>query len=762
MPAPLTLTRSLWLRLAAAAIVPLAFFLVLEGGLRLAGFGYDTRFFVPDEAPGTYRTNPRFTERFFPASFGLKPVNFRLARAKPAGTVRIFVLGESAAMGVPEPAFGLAPHLRAYLRALRPDISIEVHNLGVTAIDSHVVLAIAREALAFSPDLLVVYTGNNEVVGPYGASSVVTTGAPPRALIRASLWLRSTRLGQALQRAAAWVVSSGGFREWGGMEMFAGRVVADDDPSLARVREHFSANLADLLACAADAGVPVVLSTVVVNVRDHAPFASLPTAVPPALAEASRLMALEAFSEARVPLERLLAEHPGHAEGHYLLAGLLARAGEEATARQHRLEAWRRDVLRFRADEETNSRIRRSATSAPGRVTLVDAAMALGAAASSPELAGFETFFEHVHFTQAGNRRLARLLAEGAVQALGWPAPAQHAWPADEAVAAALGFTAWGERSQLLAMEELTGRPPFAAQVTFAADRSRLAAEIARLSRRLEERAEIDAARATLARAVAADSGNPWLRLQSIQLALHTGDPSSAARELADLRRLVPASPEVAALEAFVALRSGRHPEALAVLRTAADAWPYHYQTYTLLAAVWAQAGAHEARAWFEERVRRWPASRVLRAAYGQVLRRAGDLEAAGQAWREVLADSPDDERALAPLVELLAEQDRLDEARVLMERAYAANPRSYPNNARLAQLAEHRGDADAQARYLDALADSGPVDARVHAERARLHREAGRTEAARIALLAGRRQARAEGNEVLLRQFHAALGEAD
>jgi predicted Zn-dependent protease len=261
---------------------------------------------------------------------------------------------------------------------------------------------------------------------------------------------------------------------------------------------------------------------------------------------------------------------------------------------------------------------------------------------------------------------------------------------------------------------------------------------------------------------VAGDPENPLLRIQAVQLALHTGDGAGAARELAELRRLVPASPEVAALEAFVALRAGRAAEAVAVLRSAADAWPYHYQTYTLLAAVWAQTGVHEARAWFEDRVRRWPGSRVLRAACGEVLRRAGDAAAAGQAWREVLAESPDDERALAPLVDLLAEQDRLDEARVLMERAYAVNPRSYPNNARLAQLAEHRGDADAQARYLDALADSGPVDARVHAERARLHRAAGRTEAARRALLAGRRQARAEGDESLLRHFQAALGEVD
>jgi hypothetical protein len=192
--------RSLWLRLGLAVAAPLVFFAALEVGLRLGGFGRDTRFFIPDEQPGVYRTNPRFTELFFPASFGLKPVNFRLTKEKPAGAVRVFVLGESAAMGVPEPAFGLAAQLRAQLRAVRPGERIEVFNLGVTAINSHAIVEIARQAVLFEPDLLVIYMGNNEVVGPYGVSSVVTAGTPPRALIRAGLRLRQTRTGQLLQR----------------------------------------------------------------------------------------------------------------------------------------------------------------------------------------------------------------------------------------------------------------------------------------------------------------------------------------------------------------------------------------------------------------------------------------------------------------------------------------------------------------------------------------------------------------------------------
>ena len=751
--------RSLLPRFAVAVAVPLLFFAAVEGGLRLFGYGVDYRFFIPEGPGDVYRTNPRFTERFFPASFGLKPANFRLTKTKPPGTTRVFVLGESAAMGVPEPAFGLAPNLRALLRAARPDRNVEVYNLGVTAINSHVVLEIAREALAFSPDLLVVYMGNNEVVGPYGASSVVTTGTPPLRLIRLGVWLRGTRTGQLLQRAAGIVRPAGAFREWGGMEMFAGKVVADDDPALARVRDHFARNVETLLALAGSHDVPVVLSTVAVNVRDHAPFASLPAGSLPALNEAKQHLDRNDPVGAAASLEAVLREHPGHAEAHYLLARVQEERGDVARARAGYLAAWRHDALRFRADEEINARLRAAARMHPGHVDLVDAAEAMGAAASSSALAGFDYFFEHVHLTQAGNARLARLLAAGVARRL-WPTEsAGLRWPDDAALAAAIGFTVIGERAQHLAMEELTARPPFTGQSTFGTDRARLAAVIARLRREAERPDVQQAALRQLEQAVGRDPENPPLRTQALHAALHAGDLRSAEAHRAALSTLQPDSPELAGLEAFLLHRTGRTSEALARLRRAADRSPYYFANYTLLAALWLQAGElAAARDWFEERVQRWPESRVVRAALGQVLRRQGDLAAAEGAWRTVLDAAPDDERALAPLVELLAEQGRLGDARAVMERAFARNPRSYPNNERLVQLAEHQRDAVAQERYLTALIESGPVGAEAFLDLARLRTALGQPEEARLAWWAGQRRFRALGEVTALRQIETAM----
>lgn len=122
--------KSIAAKLTLAVIFPLVIFGLLECGLRIAGFGRNTDFFIRDEQSDVYRTNPHFIELFFPPSFGLKPVNFRITRKKEPGSFRIFVIGESAAMGVPEPAFSIGPQIQAQLRAAEPTRPIEVFNLG--------------------------------------------------------------------------------------------------------------------------------------------------------------------------------------------------------------------------------------------------------------------------------------------------------------------------------------------------------------------------------------------------------------------------------------------------------------------------------------------------------------------------------------------------------------------------------------------------------------------------------------------------------
>jgi hypothetical protein len=266
-----------WLyRALAAVVVPAALLLVLECGLRVAGFGQSFHFLIPDERPGYFRTNPDFVSWFLPSNFDLRPLNFGVSASKPPNTVRVVVLGESAAQGIPVPSFGFAAQLRAQLRSRYPGRDIEVINTGIVAISSHVVYQIARELSGFSPDLFVVYMGNNEVVGPYGPGCAYLSEMPPLWFIRLSVFVRSTRTGQLMASFLGRIARHGKPpAEWGGMTMFVNNAVKGDDPRLEAVYKNFEANLRDIVRVAAGSGAKTLLCTVASNIRDSAPFLSL-------------------------------------------------------------------------------------------------------------------------------------------------------------------------------------------------------------------------------------------------------------------------------------------------------------------------------------------------------------------------------------------------------------------------------------------------------------------------------------------------------
>jgi tetratricopeptide (TPR) repeat protein len=739
-----------WLaRFGLAAGVPLVFFGLLELGLRLGGFGVNLDFFIPDGQPGIYRTNPRFTELFFPASFGLKPVNFRLPKEKPAGSLRVFVLGESAAMGVPEPAFGLAPQLQAQLRAAFPGRVTDVYNLGVTAINSHAVLRIARQAAEFQPDLFVVYLGNNEVVGPYGPSSVVTGAVLPAWLVRTGLEVRASRTGQLVQRGLAALRPAGGFTDWRGMEMFAGKTVAAADPRLAAVRANFEKNLSDLLAVAREHGIKTVLCTVAVNVRDCAPFASLPSAPGGHLAAAALASDLGDTGEARAQLEAALQSNPGHADTHFQLARVLEGAGDQAAARRHSFAALEQDALRFRADESINAIIRRVAV---GGVTLVDAAKALGADPdSSGAPAGRDLFFEHVHLRWEGNFALARLVAPAAWTLLAGGQTPPRAWLDAQACAEAVGFGPIGQLAMARSMETLTNRPPFTGQSTYGEDRSRLLGEIARIEAVLAEPAAAAAALAGVEAALARDPENPDLLFQTAAARLQSGKFSAVEELGARLIAAAPFSPEFAAQQAFVLQRLGRFDGGNKLLRHSLGAFPYYFQSYSLLAQLWAESGQlPEMLGQFAHWVNRMPDSRALRSTYAWMLARSGDAVAAEAQWRAILRMVPDDESAMAPLLKRLQEQGKTDEMVTLMETAAAYNPRNFDNNTRLVQVYENRSDTARLVTALQALAASGPVNPLLYRDLALALRQLGREPEAQAALHRGLRALAKEDDPAL------------
>jgi len=189
--------------------------------------------------------------------------------AKGAGVVRVVVVGESTAAGFP-----FAPKLsfgRLLESALRGGASggtagsgdaggaVEVVNLARAGDSSDDVRAVAIEALALSPDVIVVCSGHNEFQGSY--VSDLRDGLWPR--LRA--WLRKLALvrigGQRItSRAAAAELAP------------PSRDVADrpflSAAERARGAERFRENLAAIADAAAEAGAALVVMTQVADLSD--------------------------------------------------------------------------------------------------------------------------------------------------------------------------------------------------------------------------------------------------------------------------------------------------------------------------------------------------------------------------------------------------------------------------------------------------------------------------------------------------------------
>ena len=189
-------------RVVTVVLAPLVMLGALEGGLRILGVGHPTAFTIPCEVERRAAAcpNPDFPLRFFPPALARQATPFVIPAEKGPRTVRVVVLGESAAQGDPGPSFGLGRFLQAMLEEAVPGARVEVVNAGLVAINSHALVPMARDLARHAPDVAVVYAGNNEVVGPFGPGTVLTGRPPGLALVRASLALGTTRHRPAARR----------------------------------------------------------------------------------------------------------------------------------------------------------------------------------------------------------------------------------------------------------------------------------------------------------------------------------------------------------------------------------------------------------------------------------------------------------------------------------------------------------------------------------------------------------------------------------
>ena len=488
--------RRLWLFRVAALLLPVLFVGVLEIVLRLAGYGFDTHFFRRVQMDGRdyFINNETFSYRFFPEQLARWPDPFVFPAVKSPGTVRIFIFGESAAMGDPQPAYGASRYLDVLLRERFPGKKFEVINLGITAINSHVILPIARECARRDGDYWIVYMGNNEMVGPFGAATVFGSQALPRRAAQINLAVQQTRTGQLLMAGLRRLGGNAKNTSWGGMEMFLQNQVAPDDARRKTIYENFAGNLRDIVDAGENSGAKVILNTMSVNLKDCPPFASVVNSNLPAadregfwkvFADGKSLQAQSNFVAAAEQFSQAVKSQPGFAEAHFRLAQCeLALAN--AAAPDEFQAACDTDALPFRADTPVNGVIRQLAKAHPD-IALCDAEKLL--AQTAPDhVTGDETFFEHVHFNPDGNFRLGKFWADEIAKSFS-PAEKNAAtnWISQADCDRALGLTIWNRHFVLQAVMRRMNGPPLSTQFNNEERLRRIVAEDAALRKQQAE-----------------------------------------------------------------------------------------------------------------------------------------------------------------------------------------------------------------------------------------------------------------------------------
>jgi tetratricopeptide (TPR) repeat protein len=725
---PQTTGRVWAFRLAALILVPLVLLSLLEAGLRLAGYGYPTEFYLGPDREGLYVTNSKFGWRFFTKELSREPIPGAISERKE-GKIRIFILGGSAAYGVPGPGFSFGRVLEVMLRARYPGNRFEVVNTAVTAINSHVVREIAGECGGHEPDLFVVYMGNNEVVGPYGPATVFQKWTPNLSVIRANLWVKSMRTGQMMEELIG-VLRSPGERpgKWGGMEMFLDNPIAADDPRLNAVYDNFRRNLESICRIGRKGGAPVILSTVAVNLRDCPPFSSQHRAG----ISVGELDEWESLFHAGVKKEeegmnpQALEQYESaaqiddrYAELQYRMGRCLMGEEKYEEARGHFIAARDLDVLRFRADTQINRIIREVGEEYGGEgAHIVDAEQILASEeASRGGIAGEELFFEHVHFEFAGNYLLARAVFDGVEKALPQLAAAggQTSPLTQRECAEALALTPKNELVRLQSMVPLMSRPPFTNQPGHEARMAELRERITELERISSTREGFLEAERTYEEALKQAPNDCTLRRAFGELLLDENEYELAAEQFGGVREECSWLPAVYTDLGFVEEKMGRDNEAIGYFKKALELGFDLANNHTYLGIVLGDQGKRdEAMAQYRKALEINPAHESARLNLALMLTITEHFDEAVSQFKEILETNPNNYQAHYGLGYALSLQGRIEESVSHYRKSLEIKPDFEPAQNKLGNWLLEQGEADeAEALFRRAVA-SNPDNAKV------------------------------------------------
>lgn len=365
-----------------ALLIGLSLVALFEAGLWLAGIGPDDALFITSDA--SYRINPQAARRFFPRQYvRLAPGQDRFARAKDGRAFRVFALGASTLLGFPNPAYTSFPNfLQQMLADAYPARQIEVVNCGVTAINSFVLREFVEEVVEHEPDLVLIYAGHNEFVGPYGAATPFARLSGHRAFIQLQMFLQRSKTYYLLESLLH------ALRPAAPAESFGVHLVQREiylaDAAHRQTEEHYRRNMAEIIDVLREREVPVALCTLVSNLAGFHPLRSQGPVPPP---------------------DAAVADYPQHAALHFAAGLAHQAAGDSAQALAAFVRARDLDGIRLRASSPFNRAIRALAAESGALLIDVEQAFATHAPAG---LVGDALITEYLHPTVWGHYLIAQ------------------------------------------------------------------------------------------------------------------------------------------------------------------------------------------------------------------------------------------------------------------------------------------------------------------------------------------------------------------
>jgi tetratricopeptide (TPR) repeat protein len=259
--------------------IPIIFIILLESGLRIFDYGKTYDQWV-NAGEGKLKLNPEIAYRYFYTTEQVPSAgNNIFDEVKKDNCFRVFVMGGSSAAGFPfTPNGSFARYILNRLQVLYPQKTIEVVNIAMSAINSYSLRDMLPGVIDQKPDLIIIYAGHNEYYGALGVGSTESLGGT-RYIVNTVLWLNKFKTFELLRNIIKSIYG-----------LFAQPVMTDatlmarmsqkqfipyNSDSYCSGIDQFEGNLNDILRMTRDADIPVLLGTLVSNLKDQKPFSSI-------------------------------------------------------------------------------------------------------------------------------------------------------------------------------------------------------------------------------------------------------------------------------------------------------------------------------------------------------------------------------------------------------------------------------------------------------------------------------------------------------